>query len=70
MERKITKDIIVSDLLKIDMNICAILMASGMHMLGDPSYMAESLGNIALLHGTDPDRLVDMINEYLASKSE
>ena len=66
MAKKVTKDIIISDLIKIDPNIIIILMRAGMHCIGCPSAQGESLGDAALVHGINPDMLVDQINDFLA----
>lgn len=63
---KISKDMIIADLIKVDPNIVAILMRAGMHCIGCPSAQGESLEEAALVHGLDPDMLVDQINDYLA----
>lgn len=63
---KISKDIIIADLIKVDPNIIAILMRAGMHCIGCPSAQGESLEEACLVHGIDPDLLVDQINDYLA----
>ena len=47
-------------------NIIYILMRAGMHCIGCPSAQGESLEEAALVHGLDPDMLVDQINDYLA----
>ena len=66
MAMKVTKDIIIADLIKMDPNIIIILMRAGMHCIGCPSDQAESLGDAALVHGINPDVLVDQINDFLA----
>lgn len=66
MAKKVTKDMIISDLIKLDPNIIIILMRAGMHCIGCPSAQAESLGDAALVHGINPDVLVDQINDFLA----
>lgn len=63
---KISKDMIIADLIKVDPNIVAILMRAGMHCIGCPSAQGESLEEAALVHGLNPDMLVDQINDYLA----
>lgn len=63
---KISKDMIIADLIKVDPNIVAILMRAGMHCIGCPSAQGESLEEAALVHGLNPDLLVDQINDYLA----
>lgn len=66
MAAKVSKDMIIADLIKIDPNIVAILMRAGMHCIGCPSAQGESLEEAAFVHGLDPDMLVDQINDYLA----
>lgn len=63
---KISKDMIIADLIKVDPNIVAILMRAGMHCIGCPSAQGEALEEAALVHGLNPDMLVDQINDYLA----
>ena len=63
---KVSKDMFISELIKVDPNIVAILMRAGMHCIGCPSAQGESLEEAAFVHGLDPDMLVDQINDYLA----
>ena len=64
--RKISKDMIIADLVAIDQNIIVILMGAGMHCIGCPSAQGETLEEAAMVHGLDADLLVDQINDYLA----
>ncbi|MEE1031347.1 MAG: DUF1858 domain-containing protein [Ruminococcus sp.] len=66
MAKTVSKDMIIADLIKVDTNIIYILMRAGMHCIGCPSAQGESLEEAALVHGLDPDMLVDQINDYLA----
>ena len=63
---KVSKDMLIGQLLQIDANIAPILMRAGMHCLGCPSSQMESLEEAAMVHGLDADLLVDQINDYLA----
>lgn len=65
MAGKVSKDMIIADLLQIDPNIVAILMRAGMHCIGCPSSQGESLEEAAMVHGLDADKLVDQINDFL-----
>ena len=62
MAATINKDMIIADMLKIDPGIAAILMASGMHCIGCPSSIGESLADAAYVHGIDSDLLVEKLN--------
>ena len=62
---RITKDTIIGELLRIDENIAPILLNIGMHCLGCPSSQMETIEEAALVHGIDPDDLVEDINGFL-----
>lgn len=63
---KISKDMIIADLIQVDPNIVAILMRAGMHCIGCPSAQGESLEEACMVHGIDADLLTEQINDYLA----
>ena len=63
---KISKDMIIHDILQVDPNLAGVLMASGMHCIGCPASQGESLEEAAMVHGIDPDALVKEINDFLA----
>ena len=62
---KVSKDMLIGQLLQIDANIAPILMRAGMHCLGCPSPQMESLEEAAMVHGLDVDVLVNQINDFL-----
>ncbi len=66
----IHKEMMIGELLQIDMGIAAILMASGMHCIGCPSSIGETLEEACFVHGMDTDELVEEINKYLAGKED
>ena len=63
---KITKEMIIGDILNEAPDMAPILMAAGMHCIGCPSAQGETLEEAAMVHGLDADLLVDQINDYLA----
>ena len=63
---KVSKDMLIGQLLQIDANIAPILMRAGMHCLGCPSSQMETIEEAAMVHGIDPDALVKEINDFLA----
>ncbi|MCR4436602.1 MAG: DUF1858 domain-containing protein [Clostridiales bacterium] len=65
---KVTRDMIISDILKLDKGTIPILLDSGMHCLGCPSSAGESLEDACAIHGIDTDKVVRELNEYLADK--
>ncbi len=65
---QVTKDMLMGDLLRKDINVAHILMAAGMHCVGCPSSQMESLEEACAVHGIPVDKLVGAINEYFAAK--
>ncbi len=65
---KVTKDMLISDVLKLDRGLVPILYNNGLHCLGCPSATAESLSDACEVHGLDIDKLINELNEYLNSK--
>ncbi len=62
---KVTKDMLIGQLITLDTNIAPILMRAVMHCLGCPSSQMESLEEAAMVHGMDVDVLVQQINDFL-----
>lgn len=58
----ITKDMTIGQAIAMDQNIIPVLLDIGMHCLGCPSAQAETLEEAAMVHGLDPDELMDRIN--------
>ena len=66
---KVTKSMLIGELLTVDPNIAPILMRAGMHCLGCPSSQMESLEEAAMVHGLDADVLVAQINDFLGESA-
>lgn len=66
--QKVTGDMIIADILKLDKGTIPILMKAGMHCLGCPSSSGESLEDACAIHGIDVDKLLKELNDYLATK--
>jgi len=65
---KVTKDMVIKDILAMGSGVVPILQSSGMHCLGCPSAQWETLAQAGIAHGMDGealDNLVDSINKYL-----
>lgn len=65
MANQISKDITIGELLHTNPEVAPILMEIGMHCLGCPSAQMESIGEAAMVHGIDPELLVEKINAFL-----
>ena len=66
----INKDTVIGELLQIDIGTAAILMAEGMHCIGCPSSIGETLEEACWVHGMEVEPLVEKINDYLANKED
>lgn len=62
---KVTGDTMIGELLQIDSNIAPMLLNIGMHCLGCPSSQMETIAEAAMVHGIEPDSLVEDINNFL-----
>lgn len=65
---KVTKDMIIMDVLKLDMDTAKFFIDMGMHCLGCPSASGESIEQACAVHGADADKLVEEINKFLEQK--
>ena len=68
MAVKITKEMTMGELLSIDRGVAVVLMNAGMHCIGCPSSIGESLEEACMVHGIEVDELLKNINEYFANK--
>ncbi len=65
---EITKQTTMGDMLAYDQGIAYVLMQSGMHCVGCPSSIGESLEQACIVHGLDSNQVLQSITEYLAAK--
>ena len=62
---KLTKETTMGEMLEYDMGIAYILMQCGMHCVGCPSSIGESLEEACAVHGLDANEVMDVIRDYL-----
>lgn len=67
MAAKYTKDTTIGQLVAEAPEVAPILFEVGMHCLGCPSAQMETLAEAAMVHGLDPELLVEKINAFLAA---
>ena len=65
---QITKKTTMGQMLEYDMGIAYVLMQCGMHCVGCPSSIGESLEEACIVHGLDADAVMAQIQEYLDSR--
>ena len=68
MTVNITKEMTMGELRSIDRGVAVVLMNAGMHCIGCPSSIGESLEEACIVHGIEVDELLKNINEYFANK--
>ena len=67
---EITKATTMGEMLQYDMGIAYVLMEAGMHCVGCPSSIGESLEEACMVHGLNADKVMANIQEYLNAKKE
>ena len=67
---EITKATTMGEMLQYDMGIAYVLMEAGMHCVGCPSSIGESLEEACMVHGLNADEVMANIQEYLNTKKE
>ena len=64
---EITKDTLIGEMLEQDMGLAYVLMQCGMHCVGCPSSIGESLEEACAVHGLDVEAVLANIKEYQTS---
>ena len=62
---EITVNTTMGEMLEYDMGIAYVLMQCGMHCVGCPSSIGESLEEACEVHGLDADEVMAVIEDYL-----
>ena len=65
---EITKQTTMGDMIESDRGIAVVLMEAGMHCVGCPASIGESLEEACQVHGLDSDEVLKNIQDYLANK--
>jgi len=67
-KQKITKKMNFSEIMEKYPEATEVLFESGMHCIGCPMAMQETLEQGAIVHGINPDEIVEKINKKLKIK--
>ena len=67
---KISKDMIIGQILEMDPNMAGILMAGGMHCIGCPSAQMETVEEAAYVHGIEPELLITRVNAFVDAQDK
>jgi hybrid cluster-associated redox disulfide protein len=61
---EITKETTMGELLSYDRGVAVVLMQAGMHCIGCPSSVHESLEEACLVHGIEAEELLANIKKF------
>lgn len=62
MANKVTKDMTIGEVLKINPAYAETLMGFGMGCIGCPASLAETIEEAAMVHGVDVNGLIEALN--------
>ena len=65
MDKKITKDMIISDVINEKPELVRTFFENGMMCIGCPASQGESIEQASAVHGIDADQLVEALNAAL-----
>lgn len=66
----VTKDTLLTDLLEQEPDSAEFFYSVGMHCIGCFASMYESIGDACMVHGYDPDDIIDDLNDFLERQAE
>ena len=67
---KITKELIIGDILNEAPDMAPVLMAAGMHCIGCPSAQMETVEEAAYVHGIEPELLITRVNAFVDAQDK
>jgi hybrid cluster-associated redox disulfide protein len=67
---EITKEMVIGDILRVAPDSVPLFLDMGMHCLGCPASLGETLEQACLVHGVDVDEMVQKLNEMASSTEE
>ncbi len=67
---KITKEMIIGDILNEAQDMAPVLMAAGMHCIGCPSAQMETVEEAAYVHGIEPELLITRVNAFVDAQDK
>ena len=67
---KITKEMIIGDILNEAPDMAPVLMAAGMHCIGCPSAQMETVEEAAYVHGIEPELLITRVNAFVDAQDQ
>ena len=65
MSNTVTAETLVGEIVRDHPEAIEVLLSIGMHCLGCPASQMESLGEAAMVHGMDPEKVVEAVNSAI-----
>ena len=62
----VTADTLIGEILDHDMTVAPYFLEMGMHCLGCPASRGENLEQACMVHGVDPEDLIEKLNAHFA----
>ena len=62
----VTADTLIGEILDHDMTVAPYFLEMGMHCLGCPASRGETLEQACMVHGVDPEDLIEKLNAHFA----
>lgn len=66
---RVTKDMLIGDILDADRETAQFFFEMGMHCLGCPSARNETVAQACMVHGVNADELVAKLNAHIAENA-
>lgn len=66
--QKVTADMTIAEVLKMDREVAGVFMKYGLHCLGCPGATMESIADAGSVHGINVDDLIADLNKHFESK--
>ena len=67
---KITKEMIIGDILNEAPDMAPVLMAAGMHCIGCPAAQMGTVEEAAYVHGIEPELLITRVNAFVDAQDK
>ncbi len=66
MNRSVTKDTLIGEILQMDQTTAPFFFEMGMHCLGCPASAGETLEEACMVHGVSVEALIGKLNAHMS----
>ena len=67
---EITLDTLIGDIVDYDEDTAEVFLSAGMHCIDCPVSRMESVEEACMVHGVDPEELIEQLKEYFEEKKK